>query len=70
VVNSKKDRSYKRHKDLSLLFPAICLQSTGEEIQMNFTGGFMFDLKAFQMQKLHAEYFTEVSQLPSISAID
>ena len=50
MVNPKQDRHTKRHKDLSILFPAVCMQSTGEEVDLNFTGetagssNFMFDL--------------------------
>ena len=54
VVNPKQDKYAKRHKDLSALFPAVCMQSTGEEVDLNFTGrtttgssNFMFDLQAF-----------------------
>ena len=51
-----------RKKDYSALYASVCVQSTGEEITVNFVEPFMFDLQGYQMSRLHGEYSKEVSR--------
>jgi hypothetical protein len=71
----QKERRNVRCKSVSTLYAAVCLQSTGEEITVNFQGGdsgeetnFVFDLNAFQMENLHTEYTREIGRRQPMAA--